>query len=66
MLADSAQARTHEVTLPPELILSIQRVLELYPGADSDPLDDLSDDFNPVGIINEFFPDGVHHLSNCP
>ncbi|KAJ3554569.1 hypothetical protein NM688_g3036 [Phlebia brevispora] len=46
-----------EQTLPPELVVSIQRVLELHPGPDSDPLDDLSDDFSPVGILNEYFPD---------
>ncbi|PSR73209.1 hypothetical protein PHLCEN_2v10930 [Hermanssonia centrifuga] len=43
--------------LPHELILSIQRVLDLRPGPDSDPLDSFSDNFNPVGMLNEFFPD---------
>ena len=41
-----------------EVILAIQRALELHPGPDVDPMDDLSDDFNPVGIINDLFPDG--------
>ena len=44
--------------LPPELILSIQRVLELHPHKDSDPLDELSDDFDPVGVVNSYFPNG--------
>ena len=44
--------------LPHEVILAIQRALELRPGPDVDPMDDLSDDFNPVGIINDLFPDG--------
>ncbi|TFY73906.1 hypothetical protein EWM64_g10106, partial [Hericium alpestre] len=43
--------------LPHELILSIQRVLELRPGPDVDPLDSLSGDFNPVEVLNAYFPD---------
>lgn len=54
-----------EDTLPHELIVSIQRVLNLHPGPDADPLGDLSDNFSPVGILNEFFPDGVF-LSSKP
>ena len=46
--------------LPHELILSIQRVLDIRAGPDADPLDDLSDGFNPVGILNGVFPDGEH------
>ncbi len=46
-------------TLPHELILSIQRILDIHAGPDADPLDDLSDDFNPVGILNGIFPNGV-------
>lgn len=45
--------------LPHELIVSIQRVLDLRPGPDADALDDLSDDFSPTGVLNEFFPDGM-------
>ncbi|GJE92731.1 vacuolar protein sorting-associated protein 53 -like protein [Phanerochaete sordida] len=45
-----------EDALPHELIVSIQRVLDLHPGADADPLDDLSDGFSPIGVLNEFFP----------
>lgn len=47
-----------EDTLPHEVILAIQRALELHPSPGVDPLDDLSDDFSPVGIINDLFPDG--------
>jgi vacuolar protein sorting-associated protein 53 len=45
--------------LPHELVLSIQRVLDFQAGPDSDPLDDLTDDFNPIGILNGIFPDGT-------
>ncbi|KAJ7647012.1 Vps53-like protein [Roridomyces roridus] len=41
--------------LPHELVVAIQRVLDLQAGGD--PLDTLSEDFSPVGIINGFFPD---------
>ncbi|KAJ7091114.1 Vps53-like protein [Mycena epipterygia] len=43
--------------LPHEVILAIERVLELQSGQDADPLDALSNDFNPVDILNGFFPD---------
>ena len=45
--------------LPHELVLSIQQILDFHPNHDSDPLDDLSDDFDPVEIINGYFPDGM-------
>lgn len=44
--------------LPHEVILAIQRVLE-QSGQDADPLDTLSNDFNPVDLLNGFFPDGA-------
>lgn len=44
--------------LPHEVILSIQRVLDLKSTPD-DPLDILSNDFDPIYILNGFFPDGV-------
>ena len=44
--------------LPHEVILSIQRVLELEPSEEVDRLDGLSEKFNTVEILNEFFPDG--------
>ncbi|KAJ7693303.1 Vps53-like protein [Mycena rosella] len=43
--------------LPHEVILAIERVLQLQGGQDTDPLDILSNDFNPVDILNGFFPD---------
>lgn len=49
--------------LPQELVLAIQRVLQLSPEQNDDPLDDLSSNFNPVTILNQLFPDGV---SICP
>lgn len=50
--------RQHHDELPPELILSIQRILEIQPGPDSDPLDTLSDDLSTTDILNSYFPDG--------
>jgi vacuolar protein sorting-associated protein 53 len=48
-----------EEALPRELILSIQRVLDLHPGPDTNSLDDFSDNFSPISVVNEFFPDGT-------
>ena len=50
--------RLREDELPPELILSIERILDLHATPDSDPLDKLTNDFNPIGVLNEYFPDG--------
>ena len=44
--------------LPQDVILSIQRVLDLKATPNDDPLDVLDNDFNPVDILNNFFPDG--------
>ncbi|KAJ6625846.1 Vps53-like protein [Mycena sp. CBHHK59/15] len=56
----------HHDELPHEVILSIQRVLELQLGKDADPLDTLSNDFDPVDILNGFFPDeaSLAHISS--
>ncbi|KAJ6587222.1 Vps53-like protein [Mycena vulgaris] len=43
--------------LPHEVILAIERVLQLQSGQDTDPLDTLSNDFNPIDVLNAFFPD---------
>ncbi|KII92548.1 hypothetical protein PLICRDRAFT_37313 [Plicaturopsis crispa FD-325 SS-3] len=44
--------------LPPEVIASIQRVLELpAAGGPEDPLDVLTNNFDPVDMLNAFFPD---------
>ena len=48
--------------LPHEVILSIQRVLELEPSGEVDILDGLSEKFNTVEILNNFFPDGPSPL----
>lgn len=40
--------------LPKEVVLSIQRILEMK---DDDPLDKLKD-FDPVEVLNSLFPDG--------
>lgn len=45
--------------LPHEVILAIQRVLEIQPTEEIDRLDDLSERFNAVEILNDFFPNGV-------
>ncbi|KIJ51343.1 hypothetical protein M422DRAFT_157993 [Sphaerobolus stellatus SS14] len=42
--------------LPPELVLSIQRILSL-PSEPEDPLDDISHRFDPVASLNSLFPD---------
>ncbi|RDX42721.1 hypothetical protein OH76DRAFT_1362271 [Lentinus brumalis] len=49
--------RLREDELPPELILSIERILDLHTTPDTDPLDRLTNDFNPVGVLNDYFPD---------
>ncbi|KAJ3505368.1 hypothetical protein NLJ89_g7457 [Agrocybe chaxingu] len=43
--------------LPHEVVLSIQRVLEIQPTEEIDRLDGLSEKFNAVEILNDFFPD---------
>lgn len=54
------QRRHADVELPQELVLAIQRVLELNPKQNDDPLDDLSNNFNPADVLNQLFPDGVY------
>ena len=58
--------------LPHELVLSIQRILNLESSQHNDPLDVLSSDFTPIDILNGFFPDGMlkfrwyaHTLNLC-
>ena len=45
--------------LPHEVILAIQRVLEIQSTEEIDRLDGLSERFNAVEILNDFFPNGV-------
>ncbi|KIJ68088.1 hypothetical protein HYDPIDRAFT_173763 [Hydnomerulius pinastri MD-312] len=51
------QRRRDDAELPEELVLAIQRVLELNPEQNDDPLDDLSNKFNPIDVLNQLFPD---------
>lgn len=53
------QRRHADAELPQELVLAIQRVLELNPEQNVDPLDDLSNNFNPGDVLNQLFPDCV-------
>ncbi|KAJ7497608.1 Vps53-like protein [Mycena latifolia] len=43
--------------LPHEVQIAIERVLQLQSDQDADPLDTLSNNFNPVDTLNAFFPD---------
>jgi len=45
--------------LPHEVILSIQRVLEIQSSEAPDRLDGFSEKFSAIEILNDFFPDGV-------
>ncbi|KAH9942364.1 Vps53-like protein [Epithele typhae] len=49
--------RLREDELPPDLILSIERILNIHAHEDADALDKLTNDFNPVPVLNEYFPD---------
>lgn len=44
--------------LPHEVILAIQRVLEVKTGHEDDSLDTLSTNFSAVDVLNDLFPDG--------
>ena len=52
--------------LTPDLVLAIQRILEIQPSAEDDPLDTLSGDFDPVDALNQFFPDGSLRCRSHP
>jgi hypothetical protein len=50
--------------LPHEVILAIQRILDVQPDfEENDPLATLSNDFSRVDMLNEIFPDGEFGLS---
>ncbi|KAI0645796.1 Vps53-like protein [Trametes meyenii] len=49
--------RLREDELPTELILSIERILDLHAQGDADPLGRLTNEFNPIGVLNDYFPD---------
>lgn len=50
--------------LPPEVILSIERVLNIQNAAHPESLDTLSSYFKPIHTLNELFPDG--QCGVCP
>lgn len=52
-------ASSREDKLPPEIILSIEHILNLGHVKAGDPLDTLTNDFTPVSVLNEYFPDGM-------
>ncbi|KAH6906364.1 Vps53-like protein [Coprinopsis sp. MPI-PUGE-AT-0042] len=43
--------------LPQEVVLAIQRILDIQATDDSDPFDGLSEEFSTASILNQFFPD---------
>ena len=52
--------------LPNEVVLAIQHILDIKQDEVSDPFDDLSGNFNPVKVLNDFFPDGEAPLQCSP
>jgi len=65
MITGSQNGHRKEAELPQELISSIQRILELNSENQSDPLDVLSNDFNPIDMLNQLFPDGTSITWSC-
>ncbi|KAG1752867.1 Vps53-like protein [Suillus lakei] len=58
MSTRSTYGRHGHAELPQEVIVAIQRILELNPeNQNEDPLDVLSNEFNPIDMLNQFFPD---------
>ena len=55
----TAVLSVREDVLPQEVVLSIQRVLELDAPPGGDPLDAFTNEFDPVEILNSYFPDGA-------
>lgn len=49
----------HADKISPEVILGIQRVLDLENNKEVDDLDGFVKDFSPVEVLNKFFPDGA-------
>ena len=50
--------------LPNDVLLDVQRILttEAHESA-AGPWDDLSSNFNPAKVLNDFFPDGAFYFS---
>jgi hypothetical protein len=44
--------------LPRELALSIERILDAGETHEGDPIDTFTEDFDPVELLNQYFPDG--------
>ena len=49
--------------LPNDVLLDVQRILETEAHGSAGPWDDLSSNFNPVNVLNDFFPDGAFYFS---
>ena len=49
--------------LPNDIVLALQRILEIEQHESTDPLDDLSSNFSTAKVLNDFFPDGAFHFS---
>ena len=53
-------AMTLEMDIPHDILLSIQRILNLQENVEGNgDLASLSSDFSPVGVLNTLFPDGA-------
>lgn len=44
--------------LPQEVVVAIQRILDIQSADDSDPFDGFSEQFSTASILNQLFPDG--------
>lgn len=44
--------------LPLEVLLSLQRILDLHHGNDVDTFDGVAGQFDTVGLLNQLFPTG--------
>jgi vacuolar protein sorting-associated protein 53 len=65
MITSSQYGHHKDAELPQELIFAIQRILELNAENQADPLDVLSNDFNPIDMLNQLFPDGAFTYWAC-
>ena len=63
MEAGPSRPATQHDELPHELIMSIERVLDIQGQAEKDPLDALTNSFDAVNVLNGYFPNGVHAMS---
>jgi hypothetical protein len=62
MSTRSTYGRYGHAELPQEVVVAIQRILELNPEKQNDPLDVLSNEFNPLDMLNQLFPDGMSRI----